>query len=95
MLQRDSTFSSPVGGETVTTSYGECVVLSRRPGAEGQYITTPTEWKLANNSVPRLFLDSADVKPLDPKAVKTSTLYNTQYNEVYVTSVHEGKVIGR
>ena len=95
MLKRDGAFAAPVGGETVTTSYGECIVLSRRPGADGQYIVTPTEWKLANGSVPCLFLDAADVKAVDPKQVKTSRLYNTQYNEVYVTSVHEGKVIGR
>ena len=61
IVKKDPIDSPVVGGETVKTQFGPGVVLSRRPN-DGQFIIESHVWQLANNCLPRFFLDPALVK---------------------------------
>ncbi|GMI13589.1 hypothetical protein TrVE_jg2308 [Triparma verrucosa] len=96
MLKPDPTFSPIVGSEKVTTPFGEGIVLSTDPTSE-QLIVESTKWLLANDSLPRFFLDPTFVTRFDEKELKTGETYNTSFCPSFcpavLTSLFQDKVI--
>ncbi|GMH66355.1 hypothetical protein TL16_g04411 [Triparma laevis f. inornata] len=89
MLKPDPTFSPIVGSEKVSTPFGSGIVLSTDPTSK-QLIVESTKWLLANNSLPRFFLDP---NLFDEKELKTGETYDTSYGPAVLTSLFQDKVI--
>ncbi|GMH93444.1 hypothetical protein TrVE_jg487 [Triparma verrucosa] len=92
MLKPDPTFSPIVGSEKVTTPFGEGIVLSTDPTSK-QLIVESTKWLLANDSLPRFFLDPTLVTRFDAQELKTGETYNTAFGPAVLTSLFQDKVI--